>query len=231
MDAQELLQQLLTKGKSMAEQGRNIAEEKLNVPAEGENRDAMLDGMGKGALAVGALALLLGTKAGRRVTGTGLKLGSLAAIGGLGYQAYKQWQEKQSGEAPQADAQATPINELPITQANERAQKLIHAMVCAAQADGHMNDEEESRIRQHIQTLGLDGETSRLLMSELDGPSDPGSVAQGVTSMEEAAELYLASLYVAGDQNDAERQYLNSLASALNLPATLVAQLETEMQA
>jgi len=57
----------------------------------------MLRGLGKGAAAAGALALLVGTKGGRRVTGTALKLGSLAALGGVGYTAYRNWQEKQSG--------------------------------------------------------------------------------------------------------------------------------------
>lgn len=229
MDAQALLQQLLSQGKEMAQKGQNMAEQKLNTPAEGDERNAMMSGMGKGALAAGALALLLGTKAGRRVTGTGLKLGSLAAIGGLGYQAWKQWQEQQSGDLPQAAATATPINELPAPQANKRAEKLLHAMVMAARADGHIDAKEHARIHQQIEKLGLENETSKFLLTELDAPVDPASVAVGVTSMEEAAEIYLASLYVAGDQTAVERQYLDSLASALNLPATLVAQLETEM--
>lgn len=231
MDAQALLQQLLARGQEMANQGKNIAEEKLNIPGEGAEREAMLNGMGKGALAAGALALLLGTKAGRRVTGTGLKLGSLAAIGGLGYQAWKQWQQQQGAGAPEAASQATPINELPAPQANERAEKLLHAMITAARADGHIDVEEQGRIRGQIEKLGLDSETSRFLLTELDGPADPGSVAVNVASMEEAAEIYLASLYVTGDQSAEERLYLDNLASALNLPATLVAQLEAEMAA
>ncbi len=80
MDTKSLLDELLQSAKQMASQGQEVAETKLGVPEEGPDRDAMLKGMGKGAMAAGALALLLGTGAGRRLTGTALKLGSLAAI-------------------------------------------------------------------------------------------------------------------------------------------------------
>ena len=47
-------------------------------------------------LAAGALvAVLLGTGAGRQVTGTALKVGGLAAIGGLAYKAYQNYQQGQ----------------------------------------------------------------------------------------------------------------------------------------
>jgi len=93
MDTQSFLDELLKTGKSYAEQGRKIAEEKLQMPEKGEGRDATIDGMKKGAMAAGVLALLLGTGAGRRVTGSALKIGSLAAIGSIGWKAYQNWQD------------------------------------------------------------------------------------------------------------------------------------------
>ena len=49
-------------------------------------------------LAAGALvAVLLGTGTGRQVTGTALKLGGLAAIGGLAYKAYQNYK---NGDQP-----------------------------------------------------------------------------------------------------------------------------------
>src|SRR6185369_6742197 len=56
-------------------------------------------------LAAGALvAVLLGTGTGRQLTGTALKLGGLAAIGGLAYKAYQNYK---NGEQPaEAGAQA-----------------------------------------------------------------------------------------------------------------------------
>ncbi|MCF6194485.1 MAG: hypothetical protein L3J46_09170, partial [Kangiellaceae bacterium] len=73
MDTKSFLDDLLKTGKEYANKGRTIAEEKLQMPKEGEEGyDATIDGMKKGAMAVGVLALLLGTGAGRRVTGSAL---------------------------------------------------------------------------------------------------------------------------------------------------------------
>ena len=102
MDTKSFLDDLLKTGKEYASKGREVAEEKLKMPKKGEqDYDATIDGMKKGAIAVGVLALLLGTGAGRRVTGSALKIGSLAAIGGIGWKAYQNW-----------DTQKTEIDQL-----------------------------------------------------------------------------------------------------------------------
>ncbi len=55
-------------------------------------------------LKTGALAaVLLGSGKGREIAGTALKLGGLAVIAGLGYQAYKNYQ---SGQSPAPDLPA-----------------------------------------------------------------------------------------------------------------------------
>ena len=55
-------------------------------------------------LAAGALAaILLGTGTGREVAGGALKLGGLAAVAGLAYKAYQNYQ---SGKAPAEAAQS-----------------------------------------------------------------------------------------------------------------------------
>ena len=82
------------------QQGQTLAEQKLGIPAEGAERDSMLSGMKTGAAAAGILALLLGTRTGRKVTGLGLKVGSVAALGGLAYQMYQRWQAEANPTAP-----------------------------------------------------------------------------------------------------------------------------------
>ena len=70
-------------------------------------------------LAAGALAaVLLGTGAGRQVTGTAVKLGGLAAIGGLAYKAYQNYKagnapEQGDGGRPAGTAAATRRHRLP----------------------------------------------------------------------------------------------------------------------
>ncbi|MEJ2177809.1 MAG: hypothetical protein P8Y12_07625, partial [Gammaproteobacteria bacterium] len=62
MDTRTFLDQLLSTGKSLSEKGRSYAEGKMNVPEAGPEREAMLSGMTKGAMAAGVIGLLLGTK-------------------------------------------------------------------------------------------------------------------------------------------------------------------------
>ena len=92
MDVRALFDQLLQSGRELASKGQSLAEQKLNIPSGGPEREAALASMGKGATIAGVAALLLGTSAGRGLTGVAVKLGSLAAVGGLAYKAYRDWQ-------------------------------------------------------------------------------------------------------------------------------------------
>ena len=225
MDMKALLDQLLNSGRQFADQGRDKAEKHLGVPEQGPERDAMVSGMGKGALAAGALGLLLGTGAGRRIGGSALKLGSLAALGGLAYKTYQNWQSGR-GQATDADS-AQPIGELGGDAASQRALALIRAMIGAAKADGHVDDQERENIKQQVQRLGIDAAGLAVMEAELDKPLDPNEIAAGADSKEAAAEIYLVSLLVIDVSNPLERAYLKTLAEKLGLAEDLVAQLET----
>ena len=54
--------------------------------------------LGKGAIAGGLLGVLM-TGGGRRLLGSGLKIGGMAAIGGLAYKAYEDWQRGKGATA------------------------------------------------------------------------------------------------------------------------------------
>lgn len=110
MDAQQILDTFLKSGQELVEKGKTLAEERLQIPDDPEKREAMLSGAGKGALAAGAVAVLLGTQTGRKLTGASLKLGSLAAIGTVAYQAFKDWQNKQ--DQPQTADIGQPVTDL-----------------------------------------------------------------------------------------------------------------------
>ena len=114
--------------------------------------------LGKGAIAGGLLGVLL-TGGGRRLIGTGLKVGGAALIGGLAYQAYNDWK---NGKDPKAAA--APVGELAAPHgtaflpadegaANDLAHKLVQAMVAAAKADGHVTPDERARIDDARQRL------------------------------------------------------------------------------
>ena len=231
MDTKTFLDELLKTGKEYADKGLEFAEEKLQLPKEGEAREASLDGMKKGAIAAGVLALLLGTGAGRRVTGSALKIGSLAAIGGLGWKAYQNWLNKNQQENKEIknraeNAKVVPINELSEEDANKRSEVLLKAMIAAAKADGHVNSKERAAIKEQIEKLNLSSGVAEILEEEIKKPLDVKEIAALAENDAMAAEIYLVSAVVTDKENSMEKAYLDSLAKALNLPDELVAELQ-----
>jgi len=226
MDAKAILDNLLETSQTATKKGLEIAEEKLGVPESGEQRDAMLKGLGQGALAAGAVAMLLGTKGGRQLTGTALKVGGVAAVGGIAYKAFQQWQQQQS--APIKDT-GTPIDELAVQEANQRSEAIVKAMISAAKSDGHVDSNEQKLIAAKIESLGLEQEITGFMMKELNKPLDVAEVIASADSPEAAAEIYLASAMVIDLNEPEERQYMDSLAEGLELDAALVKELESSV--
>ncbi len=239
MNTKSFLDELLITGKDLASKGKAIAEEKLQLPESGEGRDAKLDGMKKGAMAAGVLALLLGTGAGRRITGSALKVGSLAAIGGIGYKAYQNWMAERNASnqedqdmakeaVGQGKVEGNLINfdKLEPEQANDRSKILLRAMVAAAKADGHVNDKEKQAIKEQIVKLELGDEVESILQEEIARPLDVKEVAAMAKSQAMASEIYLVSAVVTDRENSMERDYLDSLAKEMGLPEDLVLQLQ-----
>ena len=226
MDTKGFIEQILNAGSELAKQGQTIAQNKLDIPAEGTEREATLSGMGKGAAIAGVLALLLGTKTGRGVTGAGLKLGTLGALGGLAYKTYQNWQSQQTGQTiSQAGA---PIENLTGPQAEQRSLALLKAMIAAAKADGHIDAAEGAKIEDLMTKLDLESATAKLIKEELSKPLDPKDIAASVDTPEAAAEIYLTSLLVIGEVNEKERAYLDQLAESLKIPKDLALQMETQ---
>ena len=224
MDIQAITDLLLQSGQELAKKGLALAEEKLQLPASGPERDKALETLGKGAAAGGLLVALLGTGAGRKLTGTTLKLGSLAALGTVAYQAFQQWQG-------QTDQPGTPVTELSGPAAGTRSLALLKATIAAAKADGHLDDAERARLEEQLGKLTLDADTLALFKTELEKPLSAREVAAGADSPAAAAEIYLISLAVIDEKNEQEHAYLQSLASELKLTPELVTALESGAKA
>ncbi len=223
MDTQTFLNELLKAGRELAEKGQSIAEDKLNLDSSGATREATLSGMKTGAMAAGALAILLGTKTGRKVTGSAIKLGSIAAIGGVAWKAYQIYQQKNG--LSNSD-NVMPINEMRDKEAQQRSVILLTAMIAAAKADGHVGDEEMAEINKQIKNLGLEGDTAKIIEEELAKPLDIEAIAALAEGEEaKAAEIYLVSAVVTDKENEKERQYLDDLAKAMKIPEELLAEL------
>lgn len=184
--------------------------------------------LGKGAIAGGLLSILL-TQGGRRILGTGVKIGGMAAIGGLAYKAYEDWKKGRNG----GDATALPAPEaefLPTDTAeqDELATRILQAMIAAAKADGHVTPEERAAIDGQLAALGLGDEATALIAAELDAPLDVGRIAGLARNEAEATQIYAASLLVADEDSPAEKGYLAMLAARMNLDQGLVDNLHAE---
>lgn len=186
----------------------------------------------------GALATaILGTKTGRNIAGNALAIGGLAAIAGLGYQAYKNYQ---AGQAP-AQAAATPADASGATttavlpppsdsgfsvvspaQSNEFVLVLIRAMLAAAKADGHIDDAERALIFDKIKAADISGEAAAFIERELSQPTDLDALIAAAVTEEQRVELYTASRLTIDPDSRAERGYLDLLAGRLGLPDALV---------
>ena len=186
-------------------------------------------------LATGAvLAVLLGTGAGRAVTGSALKLGGLAAVAGL---AYKAFQNYQSGEQP-AEAAAREPELLPAPEdtsfhpsqapqgEEEFALTLVRAMIAAAKSDGHIDDEERKKIADRLRLSGIGAEAEKFLIEELERSDILSELVAAAKTDAQKIELYTASRLAINPDSRAERGYLDLLAGRLELPDTLVEHVE-----
>ncbi len=226
-NANNLLNTLLSAGQSMAQQGQQIVNDKL--PQDQGERSAMLNGMGKGALAAGALSLLLGTKTGRNIGGGALKIGSVAALGGLAYTAYQKWQENNVGHSTQTAAPES-LEYQNTGDSSARSLKILQAVIAAAKADGHIDDNERTVINEFVTKIGDSSELTRFIETELNKPLNPTEIAQDTDAPGLAAEVYLMSRMIIDETNFMEKAYLGELANALNLEADLVAQLDAQVK-
>jgi len=182
----------------------------------------MLDGLKKGALASALIVGLLGTKGGRSLTGTAIKVGGLAALGTAAYKGYQNW--KNTGDV------MTSVHELEDSAAEQRGLLLIEAMVAAASADGRIDDEEHSQIKHQILEMHLPGEMAVTLENIIDSPLSADELAQKVSSPTEASEVYLATRLLIDDNSSAqEKRYRDSLVAALGMSGELVAALEAQV--
>jgi uncharacterized membrane protein YebE (DUF533 family) len=205
----------------------------LNQLLQAANKGPGKSDLGKyatGAAAGGALALLLGSKRGRGLGGTALKYGSVAALGALAWNVYRDWEAKQSAQAPQAarhgPAAPTPFAQLPAPAQEDHAWAMLRAMIAAAKSDGHLDERERGLLEQELQRLEADPTLRGRVEAELRRPVEPAEVAAGVAGPEQAAEVYLASVIVCDSTTTMERAYLDALATQLRLPADLKADLE-----
>jgi uncharacterized membrane protein YebE (DUF533 family) len=188
---------------------------------------------GKNQLATGAAigglaAILLGTGAGRAITGTAARMGGLALIGGLAYKALQNYQAGKplldlgsaASELSGQPALPAPANE------QSHALRLVRAMIAAASADGIVDEKERAAITGNLKAAGLDDEAASFIENEFANPADISTLAEGITSPDEAAQVYAAARLAIDPDLPEEQDFLVALAQTLKIEAGLVAHID-----
>jgi uncharacterized membrane protein YebE (DUF533 family) len=220
MNLQGFLDHLLKSGQGSASAGKAQG-------STGGLGDMLNADFGKGALAGGALGLLLGKNRTTRKLAT---YGGLAALGVMAYKAYGDYKQQQEGQAQGAAVEPQTVDRLPPPQAALHSEAILRALVAAAKADGHIDARERGVIEGEFTRLNQDAELQQWLHTELEKPLDPAEVARAATTPEIASEMYLASLMAADEQNFMERAYLDELARQMKIDDALKLRLEHEIK-
>jgi uncharacterized membrane protein YebE (DUF533 family) len=185
-------------------------------------------GIAAGAAAGVLTSMLFGSKGARKIGSSAIKVGALAAIGGLAWKAYQNYQSGKpvvpgfGGEQP-----AAPPSQAAETapQANAHALLLLRSMIAAAAADGMVDASERARIVGALEQVGMSNEEASFLNRELASPVSVEALAAGAATPDQKGEVYLAALLAIEADTAAETAHLSRLAAALGLDAALVAHL------
>ncbi|MHA6160704.1 tellurite resistance TerB family protein [Pseudomonas sichuanensis] len=231
MNTSDLLEQLLRAGQSsQTQQGNGGSSSQDSLGGLGGLLGGLLGGGGSSA-GGGLGGLLGGLLGGGGSAGQGRSAGSpnyaaLASLGMMAFQAYQSWQRSQAAAPQQA---LRTVDQLSGPEAEDHSHAILRALIAAAKADGRIDEQEEQLIYAEIKRQTSDPQLQQWLDEEVSRPLDAVQVAQSARDPAMAAEMYLASVMLVDDQQDAERAYLDELASALQLDPTL--QLHLEQQA
>ncbi|SEQ04663.1 Uncharacterized membrane protein YebE, DUF533 family [Devosia sp. YR412] len=187
---------------------------------KGTQRSAMT-----GAAGLAAGMLLSGGGLGK-LAGNAVKVGAVAAVGGLAYTAWQNYQKNQQGAPANAPQQDAFIPAPTDTHAQEELGKtLVRAMIAAAKADGRIDADEKEAIFGKLETMNLSSEEKAWVFEELSTPLDINAVVARADTPEHATEIYAASLVAITADTAAERAYLDALASKLRLDPALVSEI------
>ncbi|MBZ7673647.1 tellurite resistance TerB family protein [Klebsiella grimontii] len=193
---------------------------------------------GKNLLLPGALGglagLLVASKSSRKLLakyGTGALLVGGGAVAGSVL--WNKYQQKMRASAQPASADVVPAQAPSPAPAelDARSERLIMALVFAAKSDGHIDDRERANIEEQLRAANVDVQGRVLIDRALAQPLDPQSLAHGISSEQEALEVYYISCAVIDIDHFMERSYLNALGEALKLPQDVREEIERDIQA
>lgn len=195
-----------------------------------------------GGVAGGALVSALTSKSGRKAAGSVARIGGLAAVGALAWNAYKKYQGDSGAaiEGPvtpgvRSQVAAGPVDwqQLPrdqftalgSNQGGSQGLLVLRAMIAAAMADGQISPQEQLRLIDRLDVLGLSQEERSMLFDEIRHPLPCAALVAQVNDPVVAIEVYTAAAMMLDTRCVAAENFLGQLAAGLKLPDSLVASI------
>jgi uncharacterized membrane protein YebE (DUF533 family) len=197
----------------------------------GDMLSSMLGEAGKAVggnqnLAMGGLGALIGSLlgGGGKSLGGAVGGGLMALLGAMAFNALKGSGEQKPQIPvgllePQTDAEK---NEL-----EQNSEFVLRAMINATKADGQIDEGEINRITGKLKEIGADAEAQNYLMTQMQQPMETEQLiaaAQGKPEL--AAQIYGASLLSIEVDTQAERDYLDQLATGLGLSPQVASRIQ-----
>lgn len=230
MNTSDLLEQLLRAGNQGAASSGGGLGGLLGGLLKGSRTGNASAGGGLGGLLGGLGDMLGGASATRPAQGRsgGMNYAALASLGMAAFQAYQSWQRQQAS-APQQAIQT--VDQLEGAQVQAHSHGILRALIAAAKADGKIDEQEQQMICAEIGRHTDDTQLQQWLDAEVAKPLDAADFAEYAHDPALASEIYLASVMLVNDQQDAERNYLDDLAGQLHIDPQLQLHLEQQAQA
>lgn len=129
---------------------------------------------------------------------------------------------------PAPAASAAPPPGRAALSGNALAVRLIQVMAAAAHADGVMDADEERAVLDKLRGAELTQEEKMFLLGELHQPKSIDLLVEGITDPGVARTMYMLALATIDIDTEAERTWLDSLASRLGISAEMKAFLEEQ---
>ncbi len=181
---------------------------------------------GKQNLALGGLGALAGALlgGGGKSLGGALGGGVMALLGAMAFKAL-QGSGKSTGQVPIGLLE--PLTEADRRELEQHAELVLKAMINAAKSDGQIDEKEIQRIAGKLQEVGADAEDQRYILTQMKKPMDTGELIFAARGRPElSVEIYAASLMAIEVDTPAEKDYLQDLASGLQLAPEVTRRIE-----
>jgi uncharacterized membrane protein YebE (DUF533 family) len=169
-------------------------------------------------LAAGGLGAVVGSVLGGGKISSGLGGAAIGVIGMIAMNALRSAGQHPGETAAPAAAPAGAVTPAEIPAPAESTQRLLlMAMIAAAKADGHVDEQEMNLIVGKLKENGASGEDRDWVLRELSKPMDIDALVAAVPGLEVAAQVYAASILAITADTPQEVAYLDQFASKLGL--------------